>query len=381
MANYSNSDMQAMKAAFAKVFNVDKSVCDSLEVVKWMENAPIAIVEYDGRFKKESSKDRDVRMELIEVYDGMVQDLINYCRRIFKEYRQYSKWEMLFKIAHEISSADELIERAKAQMVFGGDEVAITEPQVKEELPINQSTSAEGATEPSNEEPKSEPPVTVAEEKPVDVTLEDGTSAPAEETPVHIEPVVEMPTSEVVEEVPKVEDREIVTEVQTVSNTQEVADAKSATEPSEQPTGNVHEATQHSLSNTTNNSIMEETKMENDAMKAMMEAAQKAGATDPAQAQTAPKSNTGSADKAKDKENIAAVAQILGEEKNVRNAWTRQNVVTDVVSTQKPAALRTLSGEGTPTTEAEQDKALEKINENIAKFVVGVSGKKGITRY
>lgn len=379
MANYSNSDMQAMKAAFAKVFNVDKSVCDSLEVIKWMENAPIAIVEYDGRFKKESSKDRDVRMELIEVYDGMVQDLINYCRRLFKEYRQYSKWEMLFKIAHEISSADELIERAKAQMVFGGDEVAITEPQVTEELPINQSTSAEGATEPSNEEPKSEPPVTVAEEKPVDVTLEDGTSAPAEETPIHIEPVAEMPTSEVVEEVPKVEDREIVTEVQTVSNTQEVADAKSATEPSEQPTGNVHEATQHSLSNTTNNSIMEETKMENDAMKAMMEAAQKAGATDPAQAQTAPKSNTGSADKAKDKENIAAVAQILGEEKNVRNAWTRQNVVTDVVSTQKPAALRTLSGEGTPTTEAEQDKALEKINENIAKFVVGVSGKKGIT--
>lgn len=379
MANYSNSDMQAMKAAFAKVFNVDKSVCDSLEVVKWMENAPIAIVEYDGRFKKESSKDRDVRMELIEVYDGMVQDLINYCRRIFKEYRQYSKWEMLFKIAHEISSADELIERAKAQMVFGGDEVAITEPQVTEELPINQSTSAEGATESSNEEPKSEPPVTVAEEKPVDVTLEDGTSAPTEETPVHIEPVAEMSTSEVVEEVPKVEDREIVTEVQTVSNTQEVADAKSATEPSEQPTGNVHGATQHSLSNTTNNSIMEETKMENDAMKAMMEAAQKAGATDPAQAQTAPKSNTGSADKAKDKENIAAVAQILGEEKNVRNAWTRQNVVTDVVSTQKPAALRTLSGEGTPTTEAEQDKALEKINENIAKFVVGVSGKKGIT--
>ena len=96
MANYSNSDMQAMKAAFAKVFNVDKSVCDSLEVIKWMENAPIAIVEYDGRFKKESSKDRDVRMELIEVYDGMVQDLINYCRKIFKEYRQYSKWEMLF---------------------------------------------------------------------------------------------------------------------------------------------------------------------------------------------------------------------------------------------------------------------------------------------
>lgn len=380
MANYSNSDMLAMKAAFAKVFNVDKEVCESPEAIKWMQDAPIAIVEYDGRFKKESSKDRDIRMELIEVYDGMFGDLINYCRRIFKEYRQFSKWEMLFKIANEISSADKLIERVKTQMVFDDNEVAITEPQKTEELPTNQSTSAEDATETPIEETKSEPTVTMAEEKPVEVTPEDGTSAPTE-TPVHTELENDNVPEVSDDGVTEIVDSGINDEVQSVSNTQEVANAKPVIETSEQPTGNVHEAAQHSLSNTNNIKPMEETKMENDAMKAMMAAAQMAGgAADPAQAQTAPsKSNAGSADKAKNNENIAAVAQILGDEKNVRNAWTRQNVVTSVVSTQKPAALRTLSDEGTPTSEAEQEKALEKINENIAKFVVGVSGRKGCT--
>lgn len=356
MADYSMNDMTVMKSAFAKVFNVDKSICEDKDIIKWMADAPVVIVEYDGRFRKESSKDRDIRMELIEVYDGIISDLVNYCRRVFKEYRQYTKWEMLFKVANEISSVDKLIERAQTGVVFADDATTKEEPQHVEESLSSQSSSVEKVVETSIEA-KTESSVTITD------NLEEVTSK--DEVKVSIkEKEVRVDTSG---------------EIMDVHNDKAVESSKDA-ETVVKPTGNADDVKKHSLSNTNNNiKSMEETNMENDAMKQMMEAAQKA-ASDPTQAQVAPgKSNAGSADKAKDKENIAAVAQILGEEKNVRNNWTRNNVVTDVVSTQKPAALRTLSNEGTPTTEAEQDKALEKVNENIAKFVAGVSGRKGCT--
>lgn len=369
MANYSNSDLQAMKIAFSKAFNIDKSLCNNPSIIKWMTEAAEIIVEYDGRFKNESVKDRDVRMELIEVYDGNVNDLVNLLRRTFREYRSLSKWEMLFKVANEISSVKELIERAETQQVFSGEvEEAIS--QTPEEHPISQSTSteiAEGSSDGATPEPHevSEP---IAEE-PHD---EDSVTADT----MHAEEVAEESVNEESVSVSEV-DSPISEPIAEETKPQEVAHDEPTQMPSEQPTGNVQSVPQHSLSNN-QSSNMEDKEMEN-GLNEMLAAAQRASG-DPSQTQSAPvASNTAAADSAKSEEVKAAVVKVLEGQVSERNAWARQNVVTEVVSTQKPAALRTTETVGTPTTETEQEEALKKIDENIQKFLNGVTGKTGMT--
>lgn len=370
MANYSNSDLQAMKIAFSKAFNIDKSLCDNPEIIKWMTEAAESIVEYDGKFKNESVKDRDIRMELVEVYDGNVNDLVNLLRRSFREYRALTKWEMLFKIANEISSVNELTERAKSQQVFSGEvEKAIS--QTPEEHPISQSTSteiAEGSSDGTTPEPQ-EVSDGIAEEPHEEVSVTSDT--------MHAEEVAESSVNEESVSVSEV-NSSVSEQVTEETKPQEVAQDEPTQIPSEQSTGNVQSVPQHSLSNTSINVSMEEKTMENSLQK-MLETASKVSG-DAAQAQTAPAgSNTAAADTAKSDEVKAAVVKVLEGQVAERNAWARQNVVTKVVSTQKPAALRTTETVGLPTTETEQEEAIKKIDENIQKFLNGVTGKTGMT--
>ena len=85
--------------------------------------------------------------------------------------------------------------------------------------------------------------------------------------------------------------------------------------------------------------------------------------------------------KGADQEAKERVAKLLAGQKDERNAWTRQNAVTAIISTQKPSALRTLSNMGVPVPgETDAAKALEEINKKINKFIVMVSGQEGMTQ-
>lgn len=338
MNKYSRAEQQVMRVAFKHLFNVPDELIKSKVIEDWMAQAPIGIVEYDQRLKNESSQDRDRRMEIIDVYDGNIMALVEHLRRFYKEYRKLLKWELIFKVYNEISAAKKAIEQAELQVVVSGNEVTGEVPQETEELQNNPSASTE------------ENAGTVAQRE--DVI----------EQPQHGEQeLTDSDTSQEVHEEPRVGTSNI------------------------KPSGNVHENESKPIFN---KSIAMENKEENSMSEidAMLSAAQKAAApaataANPAQEQTMPGKANVSTAKGADQEAKERVAKLLASQKDERNAWTRQNTVTAIISTQKPSALRTLSNMGVPVPgETDAAKALEEINKKINKFIVMVSGKEGMTQ-
>lgn len=338
MNKYSRAEQQVMRVAFKHLFNVPDELIKSKVIEDWMAQAPIGIVEYDQRLKNESNQDRDRRMEIIDVYDGNIMELVEHLRRFYKEYRKLLKWELIFKVYNEISAAKKAIEQAELQVVVNGNEVTGEVPQETEELQNNPSASTE------------ENAGTVTQRE--DVI----------EQPQHGEQeLTDSDTSQEVHEEPRVGTSNI------------------------KPSGNVHENESKPIFN---KSIAMENKEENSMSEidAMLSAAQKAAApaataANPAQEQTMPGKANVSTAKGADQEAKERVAKLLASQKDERNAWTRQNTVTAIISTQKPSALRTLSNMGVPVPgETDAAKALEEINKRINKFIVMVSGQEGMTQ-
>ena len=338
MNKYSRAEQQVMRVAFKHLFNVPDELIKSKVIEDWMAQAPIGIVEYDQRLKNESNQDRDRRMEIIDVYDGNIMALVEHLRRFYKEYRKLLKWELIFKVYNEISAAKKAIEQAELQLVVSGNEVTGEVPQETEELQNNPSASTE------------ENAGTVAQRE--DVI----------EQPQHGEQeLTDSDTSQEVHEEPRVDTSNI------------------------KPSGNVHENESKPIFN---KSIAMKNKEENSMSEidAMLSAAQKAAApaataANPAQEQTMPGKANVSTAKGADQEAKERVAKLLASQKDERNAWTRQNTVTAIISTQKPSALRTLSNMGVPVPgETDAAKALEEINKKINKFIVMVSGQEGMTQ-
>lgn len=338
MNKYSRAEQQVMRVAFKHLFNVPDELIKSKVIEDWMAQAPIGIVEYDQRLKNESNQDRDRRMEIIDVYDGNIMALVEHLRRFYKEYRKLLKWELIFKVYNEISAAKKAIEQAELQVVVSGNEVTGEVPQETEELQNNPSASTE------------ENAGTVAQRE--DVI----------EQPQHVEQeLTDSDTSQEVHEEPRVDTSNI------------------------KPSGNVHENESKPIFN---KSIAMKNKEENSMSEidAMLSAAQKAAApaataANPAQEQTMPGKANVSTAKGADQEAKERVAKLLASQKDERNAWTRQNTVTAIISTQKPSALRTLSNMGVPVPgETDAAKALEEINKKINKFIVMVSGQEGMTQ-
>lgn len=338
MNKYSKAEQQVMRVAFKHLFSVPDELLKSKVIEDWMAQAPVGIVEYDQRLKNESNQDRDRRMEIIDVYDGNIMELVEHLRRFYKEYRKLLKWELIFKVYNEISAAKKAIEQAELQVVVSGNEVTGEVPQETEELQNNPSASTE------------ENAGTVAQRE--DVI----------EQPQHGEQeLTDSDTSQEVHEEPRIGTSNI------------------------KPSGNVHENESKPIFN---KSIAMENKEENSMSEidAMLSAAQKAAApaataANPAQEQTMPGKANVSTAKGADQEAKERVAKLLASQKDERNAWTRQNTVTAIISTQKPSALRTLSNMGVPVPgETDAAKALEEINKKINKFIVMVSGQEGMTQ-
>lgn len=347
MISYSKGDKMAMSAAFKKLWNVDDRIVATNEIVKWMEDAPTAIVEFDGTLPREKGKQRDRRMELYEVYDGNISTLVNYLRDLFPQHKSLSKWELIFTVVNDcgILKAKKSIEQAELQVMFGKQETSDVASHDNEERVNSQASSNEEAS--------------VGQQSMVEDTQSESVpdngennETPSEEVKPHVE--VETPTTDVSEKTEEVSASEVM-----------------------KPSGNVHETDGASLFNKENN-ILEDTKMA--SVDDLLKAADAAkGTSNPAEAQKMPtESNLGSV-KADKKEAEERVAKMLGDQKEQRNAWTRANVVTAVVSTQKPAALRTLATEGVVTDETDEAKITEAVNGKIGKYISAVSGKAGIT--
>lgn len=338
MQRYSKAERQVMKNAFKHLFGAKDIYMNAPAIEQWMANAPVVLVEYDGHLKKESLKEHDHRMEIIDVYDGNISELVDYLRRLYGEYRSLTKWELIFKICNEISAADTAIGQAITQVAFSNSPDTEV-PQTSEELQNSQSSSTEEASTTPTEE--------------VENTSEEATVA---ESVVEDEPPIEV-----------------------------VTDAKPTVE---MPSGNVQEQSSQPLFNTlAQNNNKEELKMsdvtEMNGINEMLNAAKKAApaVADPSKEQQMPSKANVSAAKGVDQESKARVAELLSAQKDQRNAWTRTNAVTAIISGMRPAALRTKANMGVPVPgETDAEKATEAISKKIDKFIVAVSGKEGITQ-
>lgn len=341
MYNYSKGELEAMSATFAHHFKVDKELTKTAVLHDWMTDSPVAIVEYDGYLNKEKAADRDRRMEIVEVYDGQIADLVSYLRYLYPEKKSLAKWALIFEVHNELMDVQKSIEQAKLQTVFGtsdGSDEAPHEEEVVQEVP-----------ETSNEEMHE-----VKAEQKEEVHEEVAKVTEVESTPV------QAPTMK--DEVPSVNHGEVF-------NTP-VADDDNST-----PSGNVQKVDEPLLSNKTNK--MEEHTMSD--IDELLKAAQgSAPAANPGEVQKAPTANT-SAVKADMKAAQMAVSAALASQKEQRDAWTRSNVVTDLISTQQPAAMRRTADEGTVGTETDPTKLAEAINGKLLGFIASVTGKKGLT--
>lgn len=128
--HYTDIDRQQMRTAFAQLFGVSKEDCDSPQIMQWMEDAPVGCIEYDGRFDKETAKDRDIRMELHQVYEGDIRDLVEHLRRMFPEYRDLTKWALIFKVYSGIQEVQSVIRSAQDAKVFQAEAAKVEEPHV-----------------------------------------------------------------------------------------------------------------------------------------------------------------------------------------------------------------------------------------------------------
>lgn len=329
MATYSKSEYGVMTAAMHKLFGLEKEFADAPSIKQWMEQAAEVIVEYDGTLKREKKDGREKRMSMFEVYDGQISDLVSYLRSLYKDKKTLNKWELIFTVCNEILDVQKSIEQARTETVFGNTEATANSSSNEEPL-TSQDASTEDFAGKMNE------PI----------------SHESEEQAVSSHSAVEI---------------------------QQPAESHSA-----EPSGNVQEKEEPPLFN--NHSEKEQggnVKMSenvNGADALLAAAQQAAGNTnaDPAATQSAPTSNVVES-KADDKETREATAALLNGQAEQRNAWVRNNVVTAIVSTQTPAALRTIASEGKASKEDDAAKAGEEVAKKLNSFIASVSGKTGVT--
>ena len=360
MSRYSKTEMKVMDATFKSMFKVNDETVQMPSIQSWMENAAVGIVEYEGTIKGERSADREQRMEIVEVYDGDISVLVSYLRRVFRKYSSLSKWELLFKIYSGIEDPKESIDRAVTQLAFGHEEPASATADLSEAHPSSQSASKLAEEEVA----------TSTETEDTVVSSEASTVAVAESATVMADVAV---TAESEEKV-KVE-----TDTEETSKVKEEAPVGALSEaPVDKPSGNGRMEDDKSLFNTQNNSNMEDKKMSNVMEDMMNAAAGMTTAANPAAEQKVPAA-ANVASKGDDKEAQAKVAAMLAGQKGKRNAWVRENVVTALVSTQAPAALRTLANEGIVTEETDAAKAKEEVLKKALKYINAVAGKNDLT--
>ena len=105
-----------MQTAFCNVFKCRKEVCENIKIQKWMEDAPLELVDYEGTLDGETPKLRDMRKERFEVYDKDIKPLAECLKEIKPEYKPLTMWEVIFTAYNEILNVDTIIYEAEHQL-------------------------------------------------------------------------------------------------------------------------------------------------------------------------------------------------------------------------------------------------------------------------
>lgn len=350
---YSSATVQVQRSSFKRLHPdiPSDAILNDKDILHWMGNAPSLIVDYEGYLPNEDKKSYDKRRAMDEVYHGDIDNLVEHLRSIYTDRGELQGWALIFSVANDISSSDDVIAQATFRVMTGVTEEP--KPEVKEV-----------------EEPKPE----VKEVKEVEEEVSEISEPKADE-------VVPTPISSV-----KLTDEFIPNEVPLV--------AKSEPAPEPVAAGNVQSTTSDvSYKDTINSKVkMEESKMADsnnlkDAARAM--AANSGAATNP----SAP-ANFGTVqgegitlkkgDKITvDKDQKLAVAQALQAEAAARQKVSKTVFIQKIVTTQLPAALRLRDPKdrtGVLTeANAAPDKIKEKIETKMEKFIFDVSGKTNLT--
>lgn len=119
---YSAATLKVQRQAFKQLFSVPDDILKQNAVIKWMASAPIWIVEYDGILPGEDKLISDRRQEMKEVYDADIEGLVKHLRNIYPDRGELQSWALIFSVANEISSADDIIEQAVSKVAFSEDD-------------------------------------------------------------------------------------------------------------------------------------------------------------------------------------------------------------------------------------------------------------------
>lgn len=150
-----------MQTAFCNVFKCRKEACENTEIQKWMEDAPLELVDYEGTLDGETPKLRDMRKERFEVYDGDIKPLAECLKEIKPEYKPLTMWEVVFTAYNEILNVDTIIHEAEHQLRDSSQ--SLVGASDAEALKTSSSVSTEAVP---NEEIESSPIESVDEEQP-----------------------------------------------------------------------------------------------------------------------------------------------------------------------------------------------------------------------
>lgn len=119
---YSAATLKVQRQAFKQLFSVPDDILKQNAVIKWMASAPIWIVEYDGILPGEDKLISDRRQEMKEVYDADIEGLVKHLRNIYPDRGELQSWALIFSVANEISSADDIIGQAVSEVAFPEDD-------------------------------------------------------------------------------------------------------------------------------------------------------------------------------------------------------------------------------------------------------------------
>ena len=324
---YSTVDKQQMRTAFTRLFNVNRELCDQPSIIEWMEAAPIGCIEDDRMFPGEDAKGRDIRMEMISVYDGDIHELVEYLRALRPDDSSLTKWEIIFKTYSELVDATKAIQLARTQQVFG-------------ETPVN------GATDEPHED---------GFQRELDTSNEVVSN---ETQSVSAEPVITQENAK---------EESIQKQVEPVVDIQVDEDSRVKL-----PSGKVEDAEVQPLTHTSNIQYKEEKQnMADMDVNKLMDAANAAGGVQDPTAVQNPGGVTGATTKPKAPEigadYLKAATEQYEQTLEERIEWTRLNTVDQLIGANEPVAMRIPDGAvGTITT---NDGGAEKrVADFIAKF-------------
>lgn len=347
MAKWSKSEKSMMKTVFDKMHKVSERNPQLMEtdvLIAELEKAPVTIVEYDGLLGTETTSDKEVRMRMEEVYDNTIKNLVAHLRTFLDIDKKSTKWEVIFTALEHIMPNQKIIEQAEEDII---NKDGITDNSEVEE-PLNNQGSSDD---------KSDVPEVSDDKESTEST--------------YTEPEDEQGNEEISED----------NEAQSSQSSGNAQDNEQAlyNESNDSENENKNNLNQEEKimgdNNTQNTQGM--TQGVQDLLKAANAANGGNNQPNPSEAQKAPEvANVTSAVDVKEAQK--KVLETLGASNEDRNNWTRENTVSQLISTQKPNALRVLAKVGKASKKDKDSEMKEDIQEKLLKFISLVTGRNNV---